>query len=87
MERNNHIEALHLVDDYTLSRNIARFGLKFKTFQQIQKDLAKDGEVYFFHNYLLVQEQKEAKIIEQIKTWDLPLPKKYKTFTLDLMEA
>lgn len=74
MERNNNIDAVHLVDDYTLSRNIARFGLKFKTFQQIQKDLAKDGEVYFFHNYLLAQEQKESKIIEQIKTWELPLP-------------
>ncbi len=29
------VTAEHLIDDYTLSRNVARYGLKFKTFKQI----------------------------------------------------
>lgn len=70
-ERNTGIEPAHLIDDYVLSRNIARYGLKFKGFKAIQKELGSDSEVYFFHNYFLLPEQKVARIREQIEIWEL----------------
>lgn len=70
-EKNCGVKPEHLIDDYTLSRNIARFGLKFKAFRAIQKELGSESDVYFFHNYLLLPEQKAAQIEAQIARWEL----------------
>ena len=70
-EKNFGITAAHLIDDYALSRNIARHGLKFKTFLQVQKELDRSGETYFFHNYLLREDEKIAKIKEHVEVWEL----------------
>jgi len=40
----------HLIDDYTTARNIARFGLKYKSFLDIYKLLGVDGLIQ--HKYL-----------------------------------
>lgn len=84
-ERNLGIQPEHLIDDYTLSRNIAKFGLKFKTFREIQKEQERETEAYFFHNYQLVGEQKLAKIQETIAVWGLKAPSTYSV--LELQEA
>ena len=46
----------HLIDDYTLSRNIARYGLKFTTFQEISEKLGASGG--FWHIYMKSNEDK-----------------------------
>jgi len=61
-ELNTVITRDHLIDDYLLSRNIARFGLKFTTMY----DLAakhKDNGSYFWHQYT-------HTIGEKINGWD-----------------
>jgi hypothetical protein len=73
-ERNLGIRPEHLLDDYVLSRNIARYGLKFLRFQELQKDLGREGEVYFFHNYLLPVEDKCRQIEAHIAAWGLNGP-------------
>jgi hypothetical protein len=50
----------HLIDDYTLSRNVARFGLKFKTARQIFQENKLDN--------LLIQHQYTLSVEEQIKS-------------------
>jgi hypothetical protein len=44
------IEASHLIDDYTLSRNIAKYGLKFDCLIDMKKRL-NDPADYLFHLY------------------------------------
>lgn len=74
-ERNNGITREHLIDDYVLSRNIAKYGLKFKSLRELQKEMNREPEVYFFHNYLLQPEQKIAQMKETLKRWDLGISK------------
>jgi hypothetical protein len=46
------IEAEHLVDDYALSRNIARYGLKFQTLRKLWEINGLVLPDFFFHEYL-----------------------------------
>jgi hypothetical protein len=78
LERNNGITPEHLIDDYTLSRNIARFGLKFKSIQKMQEE-AGDRGVYFYHEHTISLPEKIAKmrkIVEGTKILDLPQVRK-----------
>ena len=81
-ERNFGITAEHLIDDYVLSRNIARYGLKFRHFEDLQTD-AKTSGTYFFHNYLRTEEQKIDEIKSFIKAWELEGPKEDEPVTFD----
>jgi hypothetical protein len=49
--RSGVVDTPHLVDDYALSRNIARFGLKVQTLHTIQKRLGFNDPNFFFHVY------------------------------------
>ena len=49
--RSGVVDTPHLIDDYVLSRNIARFGLKVQTLHTIQKRLAFDNPEFYFHVY------------------------------------
>lgn len=60
----------HLIDDYALSRNIARFGLKVKTILQLQKDLGDEGN-FLWHEYTIPVAQKVTKMREVLKAWKL----------------
>jgi len=62
-ELNTVITVDHLIDDYTLSRNIAKFGLKFKKLSQIQIDLGLSDAEFLWHVY--TQPTKE-----KINGWD-----------------
>jgi hypothetical protein len=64
------IKASHLIDDYTLSRNIAKFGLKFKEFRTLCKELGQDGANYFWHEYLIPIDQKVEAIKKVIHEWE-----------------
>ena len=60
----------HLIDDYTLSRNIARYGLKFTTIKKIQTDLTDVGN-YLWHEYTKTTEEKVVDMRQVLKDWNL----------------
>ena len=64
------IPAGHLIDDYVLSRNIAKFGLKFTTINQIVKDIGDTGN-YLWHQYLLSSEDKIMQMKEILNIWKI----------------
>lgn len=61
-------DAGHLIDDYVLSRNIARYGLKFRTLASIQQEMG-DRMQYLWHEYLLTTEQKIEQMKALVKGW------------------
>lgn len=73
-EQRNGIQPSHLIDDYTLSRNIARFGLKLFTFVDLLKSVGRESEAgatYFWHSHLLTPVQKKDAIAEIItRDWN-----------------
>ena len=67
-EKLHGVTAEHLIDDYTLTQNIARFGLRFKSFVDIYKDYGMNFE-YLAHQYTMTPQEKIAHFKETIKTW------------------
>jgi len=65
------IKGEHLIDDYTLSRNIAKYGLKFVTFLDLLKKLGRENDEYLWHPYIKTEEQKIEGIKEKIKKWKI----------------
>jgi hypothetical protein len=62
----------HLIDDYTLSRNIAKYGLKFASIRKLLDSLGfPGGGPFFWHQYLLPIEQKVIGIKKQLADWRL----------------
>jgi hypothetical protein len=64
------ISTEHLIDDYVLSRNIARYGLKFTTVSRMLKELDDTGN-YLWHQYLLKTEEKVEELRGVMKSWKL----------------
>lgn len=62
-EINTVITTDHLIDDYALSRNIAKYGLKFTTFRDILVNLKIEESNFFWHLYTITLDQK-------INGWD-----------------
>ena len=60
----------HLIDDFTLSRNIAKYGLKYTTFGEITKSL-NQGEGYLYHQYTIPIAQKVEEMKRMLATWGL----------------
>lgn len=56
-----HIEPEHLIDDFALSNNIARFGLKFTTFADIWREHGLVNPGFFHHDYTYPLEDYEGK--------------------------
>ena len=52
----------HLIDDYALSRNIARFGLKVTTLTELWKRANLGSAEFFFHQYLMPIHDYEGKV-------------------------
>ncbi len=69
-ERNGIIDREHLIDDYTLSRNIAKFGLKHDTVQDICKRMGFEAG-WLWHKYNLAEDQKIGEMREVLKVWRL----------------
>jgi hypothetical protein len=64
----------HLIDDYTLSRNIARFGLKVKTVVEIGGHLGfrnaqgNPASPFLYHKYTIPNEQKAREMVTLLTT-------------------
>lgn len=67
-ELNTVITRDHLIDDYMLSRNIAKFGLKFKNVIQILNDLGDTG-TYMWHQYVLTTAEKVEEMRRVLSNW------------------
>lgn len=70
-ELNTVIVPKHLIDDYTLSRNIARYGLKFKTLMDIQQEIGLTEANFFYHIYTTPAKEKVKEITKMIKQWKI----------------
>lgn len=73
-ERNNFItSSSHLIDDYTTSRNLARFGIKAKILKDITAELLFEGG-FFYHLYNVSEFEKlnGAKVKDNGKWVDTP---------------
>lgn len=71
-EINTVVVAEHLIDDYTMSRNIAKYGLKFTTFGDVFKSLgyaASPGLLW--HHYTIPIDEKVVRLKEVLKQWGL----------------
>ena len=64
------ITADHLIDDYTLSRNIAKFGLKFTTIADIKEELNDKGN-YLWHIYTNAIPEKVKQMKEVMRAWGI----------------
>jgi hypothetical protein len=70
-ELNSVITAEHLIDDYTLSRNIAKYGLKFVTFLNLINRLGQPQSDYLWHIYTAPMEEKVVQMKGVLKRWGL----------------
>lgn len=59
----------HLIDDYTLSRNIARFGLKTESLMAMQKRIGLPEANFFWHDYVHDIPTKVIKMREVVAAW------------------
>ncbi len=69
-ERAGGIDAAHLLDDYTLSRNIARYGLKFVTVKEICDRVGVPAS-FLWHHYNMPTAQKVTEMRGVLKGWRL----------------
>ena len=65
------VTAAHLVSDYALSRNIARFGLKATTLIDLWKRVGLTNPNFFYHEYLIPTDEKAVAIRKVLKDWHL----------------
>jgi hypothetical protein len=70
-ERRTGIGPDHLVDDYALSRNIARFGLKFVSLAEVWPKLGLQNANFFHHQYTISDAEKVKQIRRTIEEWRL----------------
>ena len=65
------MEASHLIDDFTLSRNIAKYGLKAMRVKDLYKTkMGYTPEIgYLWHRYLLPEEVKVVEALKVLKEW------------------
>lgn len=74
-ERHTNVRAEHLISDYACSRNIARFGLKFTTLNDLWKQIPGLSEAsFFYHEYTSSTEDRIRRIKRAIRLWELEEP-------------
>jgi hypothetical protein len=71
IEKAAGITADHLIDDYTLSRNIAKYGLKFKNLITLLRELGQPDFNYLYHQYTIGSVEKLIQICGVIDTWGI----------------
>jgi hypothetical protein len=71
IEMNCGITHEHLTDDYVISRNVAKYGLKYTTGRQILKDLGLGDANFFWHQYTISNEEKVKQLKEVLEKWNL----------------
>lgn len=59
----------HLIDDFILSRNIAKYGLKVKTFRELLAPLGLHDSMFLWHQYTMPVSEKLVLIKKVLSTW------------------
>lgn len=57
------------IDDYIISRNMAKYGIKFKTFTDLLNEIRRSNDEYFYHDWQVAEKDKPEKIKEKLKSW------------------
>ena len=68
IERNMNVTPAHLLDDYVLSRNIAKYGLKYTTFVDLLQKNGNPGE-FLFHEYAYTESDKIKMLHKILNRW------------------
>ena len=63
------ITSEHLLDDFTMSRNIARYGLHFTTFQEEYNKLGMGNADFYWHTYNTTDPFKLVGIRQKLRDW------------------
>lgn len=72
VERAAKIDAAHLLDDYVLSRNVARFGLRVHTVRALcAADPRLQSSEFFWHQYTATREQKAEQMLATLERWGM----------------
>lgn len=72
-EMNAGIKPEHLVDDFVLSMNVARFGLKIKRLTEVRDTLhGMKGLGLMCHLFMVSNERKVHILKEGLETWSIP---------------
>lgn len=67
--RSEVFDESHLIDDYVLSRNIAKYSFKFITMREYFKSIERDVPVW--HHYLIPKEAKAIEMRKTLKKWEV----------------
>jgi hypothetical protein len=59
----------HGIDDYVISRNIAKYGIKFKTFLKLLDEMGRGADEYIYYDFLVKDNDRAEKIKEKLKDW------------------
>jgi hypothetical protein len=66
----NGVKPIDLIDDYVLTRNIARYGLKFTTGVEIlKKECGYDTNFMMHHLYAISEQEKVINMKRCLKSW------------------
>lgn len=68
-ELENGIDSSHLGEEFVVSRNIAKYGLKFKPVIQIQQEIGIPMANHCWHAYRVAEEVKLQKLQDLIAAW------------------
>lgn len=68
LEEKRVFDRTHLVDDYIIATNVAKYGLKYKNWKQLQDEKGVSG-FFFFHQYLCSKEQKVIDLKKVADEW------------------
>jgi hypothetical protein len=61
----------HLADDYILSYNVARYGLKMQTIIDMKNVLFPHETGFYYHEYTIQKDKKIESLKKTIKEWNL----------------
>lgn len=70
-ETKRGVTPARLIEDYVMSRNIAKYGLKFTTLQEIMVKLGIQGADLFWHAYAVPIDEKVVGLKNCLKGWGL----------------
>ena len=70
-EVNFGITKCHLVDDYTVSNNIARYGLKHVLIPEFKQKFPQVRDGLLAHQYLKTTTEKIVYLKDMLKKWNL----------------
>jgi hypothetical protein len=66
----------HLIDDYILASNVARYGLKMINWQELSEKFKFPNDGFFYHEYLIPAEEKVIRLKQTDIDWhDIDYPK------------